>query len=108
MEYQDNEHRMKIDALRAILEMTDSAGLYLIGTHIAAPGRYVHELGGARMGRDRESSVLDPWNRCWDTLNLLVLDGASFPSSGWQDPSLTMMAIAARSCRIMTEKRGRQ
>ena len=30
--------------------------------------------------------------------NVLVVDGACWPSSGWQSPTLTMMAITRRAC----------
>jgi choline dehydrogenase-like flavoprotein len=42
--------------------------------------------------------VLDPWNRCWQASNVLVTDGASWPSAGWQSPTLTSMALTWRAC----------
>jgi len=45
-----------------------------------------------------EDGVLDPWNRCWRAPNLLLTDGACWPSSGWQSPTLTEMAITWRAC----------
>ncbi|MCT0199044.1 GMC family oxidoreductase [Synechococcus sp. CS-1325] len=62
------------------------------------PGYYIHELGGARMAAAPEQGVLDRWNRCWQAPNLLVTDGACWPSSGWQSPTLTEMAITWRAC----------
>jgi choline dehydrogenase-like flavoprotein len=64
----------------------------------APPGYYIHELGGARMAAREEEGVLDPWNRCWRASNLLVTDGACWPSAGWQSPTLTEMAITWRAC----------
>jgi choline dehydrogenase-like flavoprotein len=63
------------------------------------PGFYIHEVGGAPMGRSPQTSVLNEWNQVWDTPNLLVTDGACWVSSGWQSPTLTMMAITTRACR---------
>ena len=61
---------------------------------------------GARMGEDPRTSVVDPYNRCWDVRNVLVTDGACFPSAGCQNPTLTMMAVAIRACRrLATELR---
>ena len=36
------------------------------------------------------------------------MDGSSFPSSVWQNPTLTIMALAVRSCEFLKEqlKRG--
>ncbi|MCP9772912.1 GMC family oxidoreductase [Synechococcus sp. Tobar12-5m-g] len=62
------------------------------------PGYYIHELGGARMAIAPEQGVVDRWNRCWQAPNLLVTDGACWPSSGWQSPTLTEMAITWRAC----------
>ncbi|MCP9797238.1 GMC oxidoreductase [Cyanobium sp. Lug-B] len=62
------------------------------------PGYYIHELGGARMAESPEEGVVDPWNRCWGAANVLVTDGACWPSAGWQSPTLTEMAITWRAC----------
>ena len=34
----------------------------------------------------------------WDVGNLYVTDGACWPTSGWQNPTLTEMAVTARAC----------
>ena len=65
---------------------------------LSTPGMFVHEVGGARMGSDPRSSVVDADCRCWEVPNLLVTDGACWPTSGWQNPTLTEMAITARAC----------
>ncbi len=62
------------------------------------PGYYIHELGGAPMAARESEGVVDPWNRCWRAPNLLVVDGACWPSAGWQSPTLTEMAITWRAC----------
>ena len=62
------------------------------------PGYYIHEVGGAPMGEFEESSVVDKWNRLWQCQNVLVVDGACWPTSAWQSPTLTMMAITRRAC----------
>ena len=62
------------------------------------PGYYIHEVGGAPMGNEKEKSVLDKWNRLWECRNVLVVDGACWPTSSWQSPTLSMMAIAKRAC----------
>ncbi len=62
------------------------------------PGYYIHEVGGAPMGSTEESSVLDKWNSLWRCKNVKVVDGACWPTSSWQSPTLTMMAICRRAC----------
>jgi choline dehydrogenase-like flavoprotein len=62
------------------------------------PGYYIHELGGARMAARAEDGVVDAWNRCWEATNVLVTDGACWPTAGWQSPTLTEMAVTWRAC----------
>jgi choline dehydrogenase-like flavoprotein len=63
-------------------------------------GIAIHEAGGARMGEDRRRSVTDPRNRVWDCPNVWVTDGACLPSTGCQNPTLTIMALTARACAL--------
>jgi choline dehydrogenase-like flavoprotein len=63
-------------------------------------GQAVHECGGARMGDDPGFSVLDNKNQVWDVGNLFVTDGACFPNTGCQNPTLTIMALTARACEL--------
>ena len=62
------------------------------------PGYYIHELGGARMASQPEAGVVNHLNQCWGAPNVLVVDGACWPRSGWQSPTLTEMAITWRAC----------
>lgn len=64
----------------------------------STPGGTNHEMGTARMGRDRRTSVLNQWNQAWDVPNLFITDGGCMTSSGNQNPSLTYMALTARAC----------
>ncbi len=65
---------------------------------LSTPGMFAHEVGGARMGTDPNNSVVDPFCACWEVKNLVVADGACWPTSGWQNPTLTEMALTARAC----------
>ncbi|MBS0421668.1 MAG: GMC family oxidoreductase [Proteobacteria bacterium] len=63
---------------------------------ISAGGSIIHELGGAIMGEDARTSVVNPWCQAWDVHNLFVADGAPFPSNADKNPTLTIMANAWR------------
>jgi choline dehydrogenase-like flavoprotein len=63
-----------------------------------------HEVGAARMGTDPKASVLNPFLQTHDIANLFVLDGSSFCSVGWQNPTLTIMALAVRATDYMMEE----
>lgn len=65
---------------------------------LSKPGMFVHEVGGARMGQSRDASVVNSFGQVWDSPNVFVTDGACWPTSGWQNPTLTEMAITARAC----------
>lgn len=67
------------------------------------PGAFVHEVGGARMGVSPDSSVVSTNCQLWDARNVFVTDGACWPAAGWQNPTLTMMAITARSCAFLSD-----
>ena len=56
------------------------------------------------MGRDRKTSVLDQFQQAHDIRNLFVMDASGFPSSGCQNPTLTIMALAVRSCDYLLEE----
>ncbi|MFO1039673.1 MAG: GMC family oxidoreductase [Geminicoccaceae bacterium] len=56
-----------------------------------------HMNGGARMGDDPRSSVVDADCRSWDIPNLWICDGSVFPTVGGVNPSLTIQAIACRT-----------
>ena len=59
------------------------------------------------MGKQASESVVDPDNRLWGCRNVLVVDGACWPTSAWQSPTLTMMAIARRACsRALSSRDG--
>lgn len=75
---------------------------------VSVPGAFVHEVGGARMGTDRSRSVTNSFGQVWDCPNVIIGDGAVFPSSAWQNPTLTEMALCLRACENAVEqfKRG--
>ena len=67
-------------------------------------GTAVHEMGGARMGRDPATSVLNGHNQAHDVANLFVTDGAAMTSSACQNPSLTYMALTARAAAYAADQ----
>ncbi|MFO1131974.1 MAG: GMC family oxidoreductase [Hyphomicrobiales bacterium] len=57
----------------------------------------MHQCGTARFGADPATSVLDPCCKAWDLDNLYVIDASFLPSSTAVNPSLTIVAQAART-----------
>jgi len=97
--FRENELRMMADARTQGEAMLKAAGLTNVtsseGDHV--PGDAIHEMGGARMGADPRSSVLNKWSQAHDAENLYVTDGAQMASVSCVNPSLTFMALTARA-----------
>jgi choline dehydrogenase-like flavoprotein len=95
----ENEHLMRQDMMADMAEMLDAAGMKDVRTFDNGyfPGMGIHEMGTARMGRDRRTSVLNAHNQVWDAPNVFVTDGSCMASTACQNPSLTYMALTARA-----------
>jgi choline dehydrogenase-like flavoprotein len=105
-EYKTNELNMVKDILTSGSEMLEKAGFINIETSDSkeAPGLAIHEMGGARMGKDPKTSILNGHNQLWDVKNVFVTDGACMASSACQNPSLTYMALTARAASYAVEE----
>ncbi len=69
-------------------------------------GAAIHESGGARMGSDPATSVLNGNNQCWDAPNVYVTDASSFASAGCAGTTLTIMALTIRASRYAATQIG--
>jgi len=98
--HSDNEREMAKDQIETMREMVTEAGWNIEWENptLSPPGLCIHEVGTARMGNDPKTSVLNKFNQCWDAKNVFVTDGSCFVSMGYQNPTLTMMAITVRAC----------
>ena len=94
-----NELAIHRDMTESAAEILEAVGARDIArrTQPSVPGNANHEMGGARMGRDERTSVLNGWNQAHEVPNLFVTDGACMTSSACQNPSLTYMALTARA-----------
>jgi choline dehydrogenase-like flavoprotein len=107
MVWSENEHAMIDDMAVTAAEMLEAAGARNVkpfAHHDREPGRGIHEVGVARMGKDPRKSVLNPFQQTHDVKNLFVMDGAGFTSSACQNPTLTIMALCVRSCDNLLEQ----
>jgi choline dehydrogenase-like flavoprotein len=97
--FRDNELKMMADARAQGEEMLRKAGLLNVTSNAQehVPGEAIHEMGGARMGTDPRSSVLNKWSQAHEAPNLFVTDGAQMASVSCVNPSLTFMALTARA-----------
>ncbi|WP_088348383.1 MULTISPECIES: GMC family oxidoreductase [Rhodomicrobium] len=98
--WSDNEVALLRDAIAESVRMMTAFGVPVSADdpHPNTPGSAIHEMGGARMGHDPSTSVLNKYSQLHDVRNVFVTDGAAMSSSACQNPSLTYMAITARAC----------
>ncbi len=99
IDYDDNDEKMIKDYQEQMTEMFEKAGFKNIRTRDdhRAPGLDIHEMGGARMGHDPKTSLLNKNHQLHACKNVYVTDGACMTSTGTQNPSLSYMAFAARA-----------
>jgi choline dehydrogenase-like flavoprotein len=90
--YSENDKKLSQHALGFMQRVLEAAG----GKDIYKTRGTAHLMGGCRMGKDPKASVTDPNGRTWDIPNLWICDGSLMPTGGGVNPSLTIMANAAR------------
>jgi cholesterol oxidase len=81
-------------AARWLEEKTGGVAQSMILEALANVPTTAHILGGAVIGRDDASGVVDRFNRVFGYRNMLVCDGAAMPANPGVNPSLTITAIA--------------
>lgn len=97
--YDENDDKMVNDFLVESQRMLEEMGCTDIETldNKQAPGLDIHEMGGTRMGKDPQTSMLNEHNQLHACKNVFVTDGACMTSTGNQSPSILYMALTARA-----------
>lgn len=131
LEISDNERAMMRAQVRGLREMSEASGYQInfVGSALGldskkiwpdadpfsravfragfkkslSMGAAIHECGGARMGSDPTTSVLNKFNQSWDVPNLFVTDSSCYVTNGGVGPTLTIMALTARACQYIAE-----
>ena len=108
--YTDNEFNMAKDAVETACELADAAGFEVLSKNDKPnpPGYSIHEVGTCRMGNDPKKSVLNKYSQSHDHKNLFIVDGAQFASSGWQNPTMTILALSMRASEYIAGEMMRQ
>lgn len=97
----DNDKKLTAAGVKKATEIMQAAG----ATEIIQESRFAHLVGGARMGSDPATSVVDGFGRSHDIPNLFVCDGSIFPTQGSANPGLTIQALAARTADYLISQR---
>jgi choline dehydrogenase-like flavoprotein len=100
-----HEQKQAAHMQRTFAEIIDAMGGKVLGKPqldgrkaIAPGGSIIHEVGTTCMGSDPKQSVLNQYCQAWDVKNLFVMDASGFTSNPCQNPTLTIMSLAVRSC----------
>lgn len=67
------------------------------------PGTAVHYGGTVRMHQSPKYGMTDAWNRLHAVPNVLVCDASCFTTGAEKNPTLTLMALAARAADRLTD-----
>jgi choline dehydrogenase-like flavoprotein len=104
--YSDNEFKMAKHAMNTFEELCHDAGFETLAKHdkMWPPGYSIHELGTCRMGDNPKTSVLNKWNQSHDIKNLFVVDGSSFVTGGYQNPTMTILSLSMRASEHLAEQ----
>ncbi|WP_108423892.1 GMC oxidoreductase [Flagellimonas amoyensis] len=99
VEFKENEYKMREAIKEEATAMLKAAGFRNVTAYDreTGPGLGIHEMGGARMGHDPKTSILNKHNQLHDVPNVYVTDGAFMTSANCVNPSLTYMAFTARA-----------
>ncbi|AKS43168.1 FAD-dependent oxidoreductase [Wenzhouxiangella marina] len=65
-----------------------------------------HHMGTTRMSATPEFGVTDAQGRCWDRDNLYLAGSSLFPHAGYSNPTLTIVALAARLAEHLDQRLG--
>src|SRR5271154_4147904 len=111
--WSDDELRQAKDMQETFRAITEAAGgEYMTESSIdgdspygiEAGGEIMHEVGTARMGAARETSVLNGYCQAHDRPQVFVNDGASFPTMPDKNPTLTILALSWRASEYLLEE----
>ena len=99
--WRENERSMIEDMEREGIAMLRATGADTVKSNAepSPPGRGIHEMGGACMGADPRTSVVNMWNQMHVAPNVYVTDGAFMSSGSCVNPTLTLMAFTARAAK---------
>lgn len=103
--YGENERRLFAAMRSESRRILEASGVGILEDQ--AEPRTNHELGGCRMGNDPATSVVNTWCQSHDVPNLFVVDGSVFPSASEKNPTLTIMALAARTADHIADRFGK-
>jgi gluconate 2-dehydrogenase alpha chain len=108
--FKPNDRKMAQYVMGKTMEIARAANAKVIGNpqlrnnFDATVGGSSHHTGGAIMGTDPKTSVLNRYLQSWDVSNLFVMGGAAFPQNAGHNPTATIAALTYWSAKAITEQ----
>jgi gluconate 2-dehydrogenase alpha chain len=99
-DWRTNEHRLAAFATDRAVEIARAIGPERIAAHplsstyTIVPYQSTHNVGGAAMGTDPATSVVNRHLQSWDVPNVFVVGASAFPQNAANPPTLTVGALA--------------
>ncbi len=72
-----------------------------------SPYPSTHNMGTNRMSEKPRDGVVNQFGQAHDVKNLFVSDGSQFPSSGGENPTLTIVALTLRQAEYIADQMAR-
>lgn len=103
--FSDNDRALWKDMKAKAREILESArSRTVIDISPVPEGFASHEVGTVRMGNNPRTSVLNKFCQAHDVANLFIVDGSCFVTFPEKNPTLTIMALAARTAQYITHQ----
>jgi len=97
-----NDVAMQNHGLRQADALYRSIGAKRTVHHLPFPS--THNMGTNRMSEKPQDGVVNRWGQSHDIKNLFVSDGSQFVSSGGENPTLTIVALAIRQAEYISDQ----
>ena len=85
-------------------KITNSKSVVMLTETLTGIPSTAHILGGAVMGKDGQSGVIDKDNKVFGYVNMYVCDGSMISANPGVNPSLSITAISERAMSKIQNK----
>lgn len=108
-DWHENEKKMTHWVTEQCVEIARAMGAAQIGTkgkgshYSIVPYQGTHNVGGAVMGSDPSTSVVNKYLQSWDVHNLFVVGGSAFPQNAANGPTATIGMLACWAADAIKE-----
>jgi len=111
-DYEDNDQKLTAFLAKKMTEVLQTAGAGKIAMpdkqadhfDAGAGPAVVHNTGGAIMGSDPSTSVVNSYLQMWECDNVFVVGGSAFPQNAGRNPTGTIGALSYRAADGIVNK----